>query len=57
LEGKTILLHGEQGPGYVLHFVRYAPPVKARGGRVILMCQNALVRLLLRTPGIDGWVG
>ncbi len=58
LEGRTILLYGEQGLGDVLHFVRYAPLVKAKGaGRVILMCQNALVRLLARTPGIDGWVG
>jgi tetratricopeptide (TPR) repeat protein len=58
LEGRTILLYGEQGLGDVLHFVRYAPLVKARGaGKVILMCQNALVRLLTRTPGIDGWVG
>jgi tetratricopeptide (TPR) repeat protein len=57
LEGRTILLYGEQGLGDVLHFVRYAPLVKAKGGSVILMCQNALVRLLTRTPGIDGWVG
>ncbi len=57
LEGRTILLYGEQGLGDTLHFVRYAPLVKARGGRVIVMCQNALVRLLTRTPGIDGLVG
>jgi tetratricopeptide (TPR) repeat protein len=58
LDGKTILLYGEQGLGDTLHFARYAALVKARGaGRVIVMCQNALVRLLARTPGIDGLVG
>jgi tetratricopeptide (TPR) repeat protein len=58
LDGKTILLYGEQGLGDTLHFARYAALVKARGaGRVIVMCQNALMRLLARTPGIDGLVG
>ncbi|HKI35792.1 MAG TPA: DUF6165 family protein [Gemmataceae bacterium] len=57
LDGRTILLYGEQGLGNTLHFVRYAPLVKARGGRVIVQCQNALLRLLSRTPGIDGLVG
>ena len=31
LEGKTILLHGEQGFGDVIQFCRYVPQVKARG--------------------------
>jgi tetratricopeptide (TPR) repeat protein len=54
LEGRTILLHAEQGLGDTLHFVRYAPLVKARGGRVIVQCQAALIPLLARSPGIDG---
>jgi tetratricopeptide (TPR) repeat protein len=57
LAGRTILLYGEQGLGDTLHFVRYAPLVKARGGRVLVQCQNALLHLLSRTPGIDGLVG
>jgi tetratricopeptide (TPR) repeat protein len=57
LNGRTILLYGEQGLGDTQHFVRYAPLVKARGGRVIVQCQNALLYLLSRTPGIDGLVG
>lgn len=57
LAGRTIVLFGEQGLGDTLHFVRYAPLVKARGGRVILNCQNALCKLLSRSPGIDGLVG
>ena len=36
LDGRTILLHHEQGLGDTLQFVRYAPMVAERGGRVIL---------------------
>jgi Tfp pilus assembly protein PilF len=50
---QTILLHFEQGFGDTLQFVRFAPLVKRRGGRVVLLCQTALVRLLSRCPGID----
>jgi hypothetical protein len=57
LAGRTILFFGEQGLGDTLHFARYAPLVKARGGRVILYCQNALCKLLTRSPGVDGLVG
>jgi tetratricopeptide (TPR) repeat protein len=53
LNGLTILLHAEQGMGDTLHFMRYAPLVKQRGGRVILECPPALRYLLARSPGID----
>ena len=53
LTGRTILLHGEQGLGDTLQFVRYAPLVKQRGGTVILECQPALVRFLNDMPGVD----
>jgi hypothetical protein len=43
--------------GDTVQFVRYAPRVSARGGRVIVQCQNPLLHLLSRTPGIDGLVG
>jgi tetratricopeptide (TPR) repeat protein len=56
LEGRTILLHAEQGLGDTLHFVRYAPLVKELGARVILQCQGGLIPLLTRTRGIDGYV-
>jgi hypothetical protein len=46
LRGRTILLHAEQGLGDTLQFVRYAPMVAARGGRVILEVQPGLHRLL-----------
>lgn len=57
LAGKTILLYAEQGLGDTLQFVRYAALAKERGGRVVVQCQNALLSLLSRTPGLDGLVG
>ncbi|HYD69489.1 tetratricopeptide repeat protein [Azospirillum sp.] len=52
LAGRSILLHAEQGHGDTLHFVRYAPLVAARGGRVILAVQKALKRLVAAMPGV-----
>jgi tetratricopeptide (TPR) repeat protein len=52
LAGKTILLHAEQGFGDTLQFIRYAPLVRERGGRVLVACQRPLVRLL--TSGVAG---
>jgi tetratricopeptide (TPR) repeat protein len=56
LAGKTILLAAEQGIGDTLQFIRYAPLIKERGGRVLLSCQAKLVRLLQKCPGIDDLV-
>jgi tetratricopeptide (TPR) repeat protein len=53
LQGKTILLHAEQGFGDTIQFVRYLPMVARRGGRVILDCPKELVRLLRKAPGVD----
>src|SRR3989449_10557441 len=44
--GRTILLYAEQGFGTTIQFIRYAPLVARRGGRVIVACQPELVRLL-----------
>jgi len=53
LSGRRILLHGEQGLGDTLQFVRYAPLVAAAGGTVILECQHrSLKPLLERIPGV-----
>lgn len=57
LEGRTILLHHEQGLGDTLQFVRYAPLVVERGGRVILQVQPSLVRLLGALPGVAQVIG
>ena len=52
LGGRTILLHAEQGFGDTLQFVRLAPVVAARGGRVVLEVPRALVRLLGSVKGV-----
>ena len=53
LDGRTILLVSEQGLGDTLHFIRYAPLVKQRGGRVLVACPEPLIRLVARCPGVD----
>jgi tetratricopeptide (TPR) repeat protein len=52
LHGRTILLHGEQGLGDVLQFIRYAPLVQERGGTVFVAAPPGLVALLSRCPGV-----
>ena len=46
LTGKTILLHGEQGMGDILQFVRYVPLVAAKHAKIIVACHPELCRLL-----------
>jgi tetratricopeptide (TPR) repeat protein len=53
LNGRTILLHAEQGLGDAIQFIRYAPLVQARGGTVIVACPPSLVQLLTGFRGID----
>jgi tetratricopeptide (TPR) repeat protein/glycosyltransferase involved in cell wall biosynthesis len=52
LDGKTILLHAEQGFGDTIQFIRYAALVAERGGRVVVECPVALLRLLRSIPAI-----
>jgi tetratricopeptide (TPR) repeat protein len=53
LQGRTILLHTEQGLGDTIQFARFAPLVKARGGTVLLACPPKLVPLLSGLAGVD----
>jgi tetratricopeptide (TPR) repeat protein len=53
LDGRTILLHAEQGLGDTIQFLRYVPLVTERGCRVVLEVQPRLVRLLRRFPGTE----
>jgi tetratricopeptide (TPR) repeat protein len=46
LNGRRILLHGEQGAGDTIQFVRYAPMVRSAGGEVIIEVLSHLERLL-----------
>lgn len=52
-DGKTILLHGEQGLGDSLQFIRYAKPVKRQGGKVIVVCPPTLQRIFESIEEID----
>jgi tetratricopeptide (TPR) repeat protein len=52
LDGKTILLHAEQGYGDTLQFARYAPLLAGRGANVVLEVQPELARLLAPLPGV-----
>ncbi|NML34857.1 tetratricopeptide repeat protein [Paraburkholderia antibiotica] len=53
LDGKTILLHAEQGLGDTLQFCRYAPLVAKLGAKVVLEVPRALMRLLSTLDGVD----
>jgi hypothetical protein len=52
LDGRTVLLHAEQGLGDTLQFVRYAPLVARRGARVLLEVQPPLLPLLSGFEGV-----
>lgn len=52
LEGKSILLHAEQGFGDAIQFIRYAPLVAERGGSVVVECHPQLVRLFQSVSGV-----
>jgi hypothetical protein len=52
-EGRTLLLFWEQGFGDTLMFIRYAPLVKARGGKVLFAAQAQLADLIATCPGVD----
>ena len=53
LAGRRILVHGEQGLGDTIQFLRYLPLVAAAGGSVLAECQSAsLLPLVQRVPGV-----
>ena len=52
IDGKTILLHAEQGLGDTLQFCRYAALVSALGAKVLLEVPAELVRLLTPLDGV-----
>ncbi|MEX3693358.1 tetratricopeptide repeat protein [Paraburkholderia sp. BR14263] len=53
LQGKTIMVWGEQGHGDVLQFVRFLPEIAARirgeGGKLVYCCFASLMPLLERS--------
>ena len=56
LEGKTVLLHAEQGFGDMIQFCRYVPLVAERGARVILEVYEPLRELMGTLPGVAQFV-
>ncbi len=53
LNGKSILIYGEQGMGDVIQFARYIPLVAERGGKVVFEIDPPLIPLFESFPGID----
>jgi tetratricopeptide (TPR) repeat protein len=53
IRGRTIFIHGEQGFGDNLQFVRYVPMIAKLGGRVILGCRPELRRLFEGCLDVD----
>lgn len=51
LPGNQVLLRGEQGIGDVLFFLRFAPPLRARGAEITLACEKKLLPIL--SDGLD----
>ena len=51
LEGRSILLHCEQGYGDTLMFIRYAEIVKQLGGLVFVAAQTHLLRIVAHSRG------
>jgi Tfp pilus assembly protein PilF len=52
LNGKTILLHAEQGFGDTIQFIRYLPMVARKGCKVILELPDSLMPLIADTDGL-----
>jgi tetratricopeptide (TPR) repeat protein len=51
IDGKTILLHSEQGLGDTIQFCRYVPLVAARGARVVLEVERPLHEIMASLAG------
>jgi tetratricopeptide (TPR) repeat protein len=57
LEGKTILLHSDEGLGDAIQFARYVPMVAALGAKVILEVEPPIQQLLGGITGVAECVG
>ena len=51
VDGKTILIHSEQGLGDTIQFCRYVPLIAARGAQVIFEVQKPLQTLMASLGG------
>lgn len=57
LEGKTILLHSDEGLGDAIQFARYVPMVAELGAKVILEVEAPIQQLLGGITGVAECVG
>ncbi len=53
VEGKTILIHVDEGLGDTIQYARYVPMVAARGARVVLVVPDSLQSLMAGLDGVD----
>ena len=53
IEGKTILVHVDEGFGDTIQFARYVPMLAARGARVILVVDGPAYALLSGLTGVS----
>jgi len=54
IEGRTVLVHAEQGLGDSLQFARFLPRLLAQGARLHLELQAPLLPLFRTLPGLEG---
>lgn len=57
LDGKTILLHAEQGFGDTIQFIRYVPMLAARGAAIVLEVPDSLMPLIGAIDGVAAMIG
>ena len=57
LEGRTLLVLGEQGYGDVIQFLRYLPLVKSRGALIVFLTYKPMPELLDARSGVDMAIG
>ena len=53
LSGKTLLLLVEQGAGDIIHFARFAAPLKAMGATVVMQVRPEIEQLANGFAGVD----
>jgi hypothetical protein len=56
LHGQRVLIHGEQGFGDAIQFVRFTRLVAERGGEVVVECRPPLADLFRTAPGVSSVV-